>query len=209
MVDDKNRHITTATQLSFYLSQTPSGETEKVSFASSRANNNNNNNNSNSKFQSLCNLLPRPCIWEPSYLNNYLPDSEATKHIISSRLNWYGSRTTLGCRGRWPYFKCSATSKISVSKLDDNGSQLHKRLNDVTYVPGLSQRLFSITAHASQGNFTALKKNATTLFFRKVSNHNLSPYGSFTTLHQLFFGKKSLLENQKDGHPKSTWGKHM
>ncbi len=168
MVYDKNRHITTATQLTLYLSQTPSDETENVSFASSTTNSNNNNNNSNSKFQSLCNLYLRPYIGEPSNLNNYLPDSEATKHMnlcLPDLVDVEQDNIRIQRQMAILQMLCY----ISVSMLEDNGSQLQKRLHDVTYVPGFCQRRFSITTHAPHGNFNALKKHAATLFLRKKS----------------------------------------
>lgn len=49
--------------------------------------------------------------------------------------------------------------------LDDHGNPLDAVLLDVMYVPGLSQRLFSITKFAKHGHFATIKHNCTMLYF--------------------------------------------
>ena len=66
--------------------------------------------------------------------------------------------------------KCTITGKINVDMSDDEGGRVQAVLENVMYVPGLTQRLFSITNFVNNGNKATFERNALKLYFgnRKV-----------------------------------------
>jgi hypothetical protein len=61
--------------------------------------------------------------------------------------------------------KCTTTRKIHITMLDDNGNKLDAVLVNVMYIPGLSQRLFSITKFGKLGHYAIIIGQCTTLYF--------------------------------------------
>jgi len=101
-------------------------------------------------------------------LNNYLPDSGATQHMTPRLADLVDAveGQNLGVEvADGHVIKCTTTGKIKVKMLDNNGDQLEVTLTDVMYVPGLSQRLFSVSKFARHGFHAMIKRNATTLYF--------------------------------------------
>jgi hypothetical protein len=115
-------------------------------------------------------------IGDPKDLNNYLPDSGTTQHMTPrlADLSDTVEGQNLGVEvADGHVIKCTTTGKIQVRMLDDNGERLDFTLTDVTYVPGLSRRLFPVSKFARHGFHAMIKRNATTLYFH--SNGRESP----------------------------------
>jgi len=88
-------------------------------------------------------------IGNPADLNNYLPDSGATQHMTPhlADLTDTVEGQNLGVEvADGHVIKCTITGKFQVRMLDENGDRLDVTLTDVMYVPGLSQRLFSVSS---------------------------------------------------------------
>ena len=56
--------------------------------------------------------------------------------------------------------KCTTTGKVKINMLDDDGNQSQATLHDAMYVPGLRERVHSITTFADHGHGAFFKKNA-------------------------------------------------
>jgi hypothetical protein len=107
-------------------------------------------------------------LGDPGNLNNHLPDSGAMQQMTPHHadLDDMVERQNLGIEvADGHIIKCSTTGKIKISMLDDRGDPIHAVLRDCMYVPGLSQRLFSVTKIAKNGHFATIKRNAITLYF--------------------------------------------
>jgi translation initiation factor IF-1 len=142
-------------------------------------------------------------IGNPADLNNYLPDSGATQHMTPhlADLTDTVEGQNLGVEvADGHVIKCTITGKFQVRMLDDNGDRLDVTLTDVMYVPGLSQRLFSVSKFAHHGFHAMIKRNATTLYFS--ANGKESP----VTL-QSVGGRKALAADLRvQGASSSTSG---
>jgi hypothetical protein len=107
-------------------------------------------------------------IGDPKNLQNYLRDLGAMQHMTPRLVDLEDAM-----EGRHlgvdvvdgHIIKCSATGKIHISMLDDDGNLLKVKLQDVMYVPGLSRRLFSITRFVRHGHHATFTKGTTTLKF--------------------------------------------
>lgn len=107
-------------------------------------------------------------IGDPSDLNNYLPNSGAAQHMTLHQANLVDvvEGQNLGVEvADGHVIKRTTTGKIKIRMLDDTGKQFEVTLTNVMYVPGLSQRLFSVTKFARHGFHAMIKKNATILYF--------------------------------------------
>jgi transposase InsO family protein len=107
-------------------------------------------------------------IGEPRDLRNFVADSGATDDMTPRRADLFDTveDQNLGVEvADGHIIKCSVTGKINVDMLDDEGKRVQAVLDNVMYVPGLTQRLFSITNFVNNGNKASFERNALKLYF--------------------------------------------
>jgi transposase InsO family protein len=109
-------------------------------------------------------------IGDPRNLINFVADSGATDNMTPRRADLFDvvEGQNLGVEvADGHIIKCTTTGKIAVDMLDDEGIRVQAVLENVMYVPGLTQRLFSITDFVNNGNTATFEKNALRLYFGK------------------------------------------
>jgi hypothetical protein len=98
-----------------------------------------------------------------------------------SRINKHGRRTTfVSWGGQWPSHYVFGNRWCDDQ---DNSDEFTATLKDVMYVPGLSQRLFSITKFAHHGHTAVIKNDGIQLYFTPhQTSVKLSPISGINNL---------------------------
>ena len=107
-------------------------------------------------------------IGDPRDLRNFVADSGATDDMTPCLADLFDmvEGQNLGVEvADGHIIKCTITGKINVDMLDDEGNRVKTVLENVMYVPGLTQRLFSITNFVNNGNRATFERNALKLYF--------------------------------------------